>query len=91
MCIRDSSFIVIDPAALVGLGAFTDSVAGMADFLHGVVPADPELPVLVPGDLEAAHWRERQAGGVPLPGLLVEQLRAVSTRAGVPFVLNPVD
>lgn len=85
------SFIVIDPAALVGLGAFTDSVAGMADFLHGVVPADPELPVLVPGDLEAAHWRERQAGGVPLPGLLVEQLRAVSTRAGVPFVLNPVD
>lgn len=82
------SFIVIDPAALAGLSAFTREVAAIADHLHGVPPADPGLPVLVPGDPEAAHQRDRRSNGIPLPPPLIEQLRGVSERAGVSFVLE---
>jgi LDH2 family malate/lactate/ureidoglycolate dehydrogenase len=34
------------------------------------------------------HWRERLENGVPIPDDLMEQLRAVVGRAGVPFVLG---
>jgi LDH2 family malate/lactate/ureidoglycolate dehydrogenase len=44
--------------------------------------------VLVAGDPEMATRRERLAHGVPVPHDLLEQLRAVATGAGVPFVLT---
>jgi LDH2 family malate/lactate/ureidoglycolate dehydrogenase len=43
--------------------------------------------VLVAGDPEMATRRERLAHGIPVPPDLLEQLRAVATSAGVPFVL----
>ena len=59
----------------------------MIDVLHGAKPADPAQPVLVAGDPERASRDERQRDGVPIPPELMEQLRAVTAAAGVPFVL----
>ena len=57
--------------------------------LHGAKRADPAQPVLVAGDPEMATRQERIEGGVPVPDDLMTQLRAVVSRAGVPFVLAP--
>jgi LDH2 family malate/lactate/ureidoglycolate dehydrogenase len=56
--------------------------------LHGAKRADPAQPVLVAGDPEMATRKERLDAGVPIPADLMEQLRGVTTRAGVPFVLG---
>jgi LDH2 family malate/lactate/ureidoglycolate dehydrogenase len=58
------------------------------DVLHGAKRADPAQPVLVAGDPELLTRRERLEKGVPIPDDLIEQLRAVVGRAGVPFVLG---
>jgi LDH2 family malate/lactate/ureidoglycolate dehydrogenase len=45
-------------------------------------------PVLVPGDPETAARAERLRDGIPLTGALVEKLRGVCERSGVPFLLG---
>ena len=57
--------------------------------LHGAKRADPDQPVLVAGDPERATHAERLRNGIPLPDTLVELLRGLSERAGVPFLLDP--
>jgi LDH2 family malate/lactate/ureidoglycolate dehydrogenase len=81
-------FLAIDPAAFRAPGAFEEDLDQVIDVLHGARPADPARPVLVAGDPEMATRRERLAHGVPVPHDLLEQLRAVATGAGVPFVLT---
>jgi LDH2 family malate/lactate/ureidoglycolate dehydrogenase len=80
-------FLAIDPAAFRAPGAFEEDLDQVIDVLHGARPADPAQPVLVAGDPEMATRRERLAHGIPVPPDLLEQLRAVATSAGVPFVL----
>ena len=57
--------------------------------LRGAKRADPNQPVLIPGDPEMATRAERLAQGVPVPDDLMTQLRAVAKSAGVPFALAP--
>jgi LDH2 family malate/lactate/ureidoglycolate dehydrogenase len=44
--------------------------------------------VLVPGDPETAARAERLRDGIPLTDALVEKLRGVCERSGVPFLLG---
>ena len=80
-------FLAIDPRAFRDEGAFEEELDQVIDVLHGAKRADPAQPVLVAGDPEMATRQERLAAGVPIPDDLMEQLRGVATRAGVPFVL----
>jgi LDH2 family malate/lactate/ureidoglycolate dehydrogenase len=80
-------FLAIDPRAFRDDGAFEDDLDQVIDVLHGTKRADPTQPVLVAGDPELLTRRERMENGVPIPDDLMEQLRAVVGRAGVPFVL----
>jgi LDH2 family malate/lactate/ureidoglycolate dehydrogenase len=82
-------FLAIDPRAFRGDGEFEDDLDQVIDTLHGAKRADPAQPVLVAGDPEMATRKERLAAGVPIPDDLMGQLRAVVTRAAVPFVLGP--
>ncbi len=82
-------FLAIDPRAFRGDGEFEDDLDQVIDTLHGAKRADPAQPVLVAGDPEMATRQERLEGGVPIPDDLMDQLRAVASRAGVPFVLGP--
>ena len=81
-------FLAIDPRAFRGEGEFEDDLDQVIDTLHGARRADPAQPVLVAGDPERATREERLREGVPVPDDLLEQLRAVATRANVPFLLG---
>ena len=43
------------------------AVADYISFVRACPPADPDQPVMIPGDPERAHRRERLANGIPLP------------------------
>jgi LDH2 family malate/lactate/ureidoglycolate dehydrogenase len=81
-------FMAIDPRAFREPGEFEHDLDQVIDTLHAARPADPAQPVLVAGDPEMATRAERLRNGVPVPDDLMEQLRAVATSAGVPFVLS---
>lgn len=80
-------FLAIDPRAFRGAGEFEDDLDQVIDVLHSAKRADPTRPVLVAGDPEMATRSERLQQGVPIPDDLMDQLRAVTAGAGVPFVL----
>ena len=80
-------FMAIDPGAFRDEGEFEADLDDVIDVLHGAKRADPRQPVLVAGDPERLTRAERLEQGVPVPDDLMEQLREVTARAGVPLVL----
>jgi LDH2 family malate/lactate/ureidoglycolate dehydrogenase len=82
-------FLAIDPRAFRDGDAFENDLDQVIDVLHGTKRADPAQPVMVAGDPELLTRRERLEAGVPVPDDLMEQLRGVAGRAGVPFILAP--
>jgi LDH2 family malate/lactate/ureidoglycolate dehydrogenase len=42
--------------------------------LRGTPPADPALPVLLPGDIEERTRQDRLAAGIPLAPALIDKL-----------------
>ena len=82
-------FLAIDPRAFRAEGEFEEDLDQVIDVLRGAKRADPNQPVLIPGDPEMATRADRLEHGVPVPDDLMPQLRAVAKSAGVPFVLVP--
>ena len=82
-------FLAIDPRAFRGEGEFEADLDQVIDVLRGAKRADPNQPVLIPGDPEMATRADRLEHGVPVPDDLMTQLRAVAKSADVPFVLVP--
>jgi LDH2 family malate/lactate/ureidoglycolate dehydrogenase len=66
-------FMAIDPAAFRLDGGFESDLDDAIDVLRATPAADPALPVLVPGDPEAAKREVRLRDGIPLPVALVEK------------------
>jgi hydroxycarboxylate dehydrogenase B len=58
--------IVIDPARLVDLAWLKDEIAAMTAYITSSPPADPNQPVMIPGDPERATRARRLAEGVPI-------------------------
>lgn len=81
-------FLAIDPQLFRDEGAFEADLDQAIDELHATPPTDPELPVLVPGDPEAASREQRLRDGIPVPAVLRDQLREVCVRAGAPYLLH---
>lgn len=80
-------FLALNPDAFRDAGSFEEEMDEMIDTLRDTPPADPELPVLVPGDPEIAFARERDAHGVPIARALDEKLRAICQRSGARYIL----
>jgi LDH2 family malate/lactate/ureidoglycolate dehydrogenase len=80
-------FLALDPAAFRAEGAFEDDLDAAIDVLHATPPADPDLPVLVPGDPEAATRAQRLQDGIPIPDTLMARIREVCDGCGAAFVL----
>lgn len=59
-------FILIDPDRVLGLDAYFDRIEAFAGRIKGARPIDPERPVLLPGEIEAESYAEREAHGIPL-------------------------
>jgi LDH2 family malate/lactate/ureidoglycolate dehydrogenase len=80
-------FLALDPTQFRDEGAFESDLDAAIDVLHQTRPADPALPVLVPGDPEAATRAQRLRDGIPIPDTLAARLREVCERCGAPFLL----
>jgi LDH2 family malate/lactate/ureidoglycolate dehydrogenase len=80
-------FLAIEPKVFRPDGAFEDDLDAVIDVLHSTPAVDPTKPVLVPGDPEAVSRERRLKEGIPLPTTLLDKLRVVCERSGVPFIL----
>lgn len=65
-------FLAIDPEALVGRQAFLERMDALVQATRSARSADPQAPVLVPGERRRAVAAARSREGIPLP----EELRA---------------
>jgi LDH2 family malate/lactate/ureidoglycolate dehydrogenase len=81
-------FMAIDPQVFRDPGEFENDLDDAIDLLHAVPPVDPEQPVLVPGDPEAAKREERQRDGIPIPAALAASIEAICGRAGVAYMFK---
>ena len=81
-------FLALDPRRFRGDDEFGAELDAMLDSLRATEPLDDAEPVLIPGDPEYAAEAERERSGVPLTRRVVEDLRALASAAGVPFVLD---
>ena len=81
-------FLAIDPKAFRPPGEFEADLDAAIDVLHATPPVDPALPVLVPGDPEAASREQRSRDGIPVPQTLKDKIRAVCERAGAEYLLG---
>ncbi len=79
--------LALDPRALRPESAFEADVDEIIEELRATPPANPEEPVLIPGDPEMQAREERLVQGIPIPPPLEQQVRDISGRAGVPFLL----
>ncbi|SFS36696.1 Ldh family oxidoreductase [Saccharopolyspora flava] len=77
-------FLALDPSGFRPPGEFEDDLDDAVDLLHAAPPLNADEPVLVAGDPQAAARQDRSRNGIPLPDVLVEQLRGIAERAGVP-------
>jgi LDH2 family malate/lactate/ureidoglycolate dehydrogenase len=81
--------MAIDPTLFRGDGGFEADLRAVVDTLHDTPPITPDLPVLVPGDPEAASHSDRSSNGIPIPEVLLERLRDVCHVCGAEFLLGP--
>jgi LDH2 family malate/lactate/ureidoglycolate dehydrogenase len=67
-------FAAVDPGCFGGREAFAASVTALLDDVRSLPAADPEVPVMTPGEPEWRHERERRQHGIPLIGPVVTAL-----------------
>ena len=71
-------FILIDPDQILGLDAYYAQIEAFAGRIKGARPIDPAKPVLLPGEIEAKAYAEREAEGIPLDGELYGIISALA-------------
>ena len=81
-------FCAIDPVAFRDINDFKEDLDEMIDTFHRTPAANPDLGVLVHGDLEEQSRHDRLANGIPMPPALVTQIRALCEEAGVAYRLG---
>lgn len=82
-------FLALNPDFFRPEGEFEADSDDVIDVLHATTPADPDAPVLVPGDPEAAARAERTLHGIPVTEALARQIRALCEGCGAPYLLRP--
>ncbi|MCH9671195.1 MAG: Ldh family oxidoreductase [Gammaproteobacteria bacterium] len=67
---------------------FEDRLDDLIDMLRATPAADPDQPVLIPGDPEQAAYEERTRNGIPVTDKLAAEVKAVAATSGVPFLFD---
>jgi hydroxycarboxylate dehydrogenase B len=75
--------IYIDPARMDDGHGWAGQVRAYLDYVRACRPADPDLPVLVPGDPERMRRAERLARGLPLSGQAWESILSTGDELGL--------
>ena len=71
-------YVVGPPAMVEAMRATLDGMSDFCAILRATPPADPDKPVLVPGDIEIAKLQRHQREGVVLEPGLREKLEAIA-------------
>ena len=74
--------IVIEPGRLIDGGWFDDALASLTDYVKASPPADPELPVLVPGEPERDSRLLRGREGIPIDPTTWRQIVSAARARG---------
>jgi uncharacterized oxidoreductase len=75
--------IYIDPGRMDDGHGWAKEVRAYLDYVHACRPADPALPVLVPGDPERLRRAERRANGLPLTAEAWESILLAGDELGL--------
>lgn len=84
-------FVAMDPAGFAEESGFETALDTFIDSLRETKPKRKEQPVMVAGDPENAAAREYRGSGIPLPRMVVEDIRAICRASDVPFLLDGED
>ena len=76
------SFLV-DPARLAGEAWLRREIDGFVDYVKASPPADPEAPVLVPGDPERIAARAASREGIPVDAATWHDILAAAEKVGL--------
>ncbi len=74
--------ILVDPARLAGTDWLRRELDGFLDYVKGSPPADPALPVLVPGDPERMARAQREREGIEIDATTWEEVVDAAGKAG---------
>ncbi|OZI37579.1 hydroxyacid dehydrogenase [Bordetella genomosp. 10] len=74
-------FILIDTSRLGPAQWLAERMKDFAAILHGSAPADPDRPVIVPGEIEMGKMRRQREEGIALDGAVVALLREHAAKA----------
>ncbi|WP_454688704.1 Ldh family oxidoreductase [Achromobacter aloeverae] len=74
-------FILIDTSRLGSAQWLAERMKDFAAILHGSAPADPDRPVIVPGEIEMDKMRRQREEGIALDGAVVALLREHAAKA----------
>jgi uncharacterized oxidoreductase len=75
--------VLVDPARLAGTDSLRREIDGFLGYVKASPPADPDAPVLVPGDPERLARAERTRAGIPLDQTTWDELVAAGETIGV--------
>jgi len=75
--------LVFDPRAFGDPAGMRQELAAMVGYAQASPPADPQAPVLMPGDPERASAANRGRAGIPMPAGTWAGLLAAADQAGV--------
>lgn len=71
--------LLIDPGRLIGRARYDEAMAAFSDIVTGTPPADPDIPVQLPGQREQERRARALQEGIALPEHLLDSLRALAT------------
>ena len=77
--------IYIDPKVVDTSRFFDDEISRYVDFIRATKPVTGGDAVLIPGDPEREAEQARRKNGVPLILPVLEDLRDISRKTGIPF------
>ena len=76
--------VLIDPARLAGVDWLRREIDGFVDYVKASPPADPDEPVLVPGDPERLAREERSRTGIVVDATTWEEILDAAEKLGLP-------
>ena len=76
--------VLVDPARLAGNDWLRREIDGFVEYVKASPPADPDAPVLVPGDPERLAHAQRAKDGIEVDETTWEEILAAGEKVGVP-------
>jgi uncharacterized oxidoreductase len=76
--------VLIDPARLAGVDWLRREIDGFVDYVKASPPANPNEPVLVPGDPERIAREERSRTGIAVDATTWEEILQAGEKLGLP-------